>query len=574
MRRVVLLLEGRQEARACVVAHTLRVAVDPVALTWVDGDAAILDVDRADAWQALVVSSDSWTEPPRVLLWGSGRLRAAVPGSLGRRVVVLNRTRQQGVLHQDHAHALRSRRDHTAGGRVELRRRALGRGHRSLPLLQLRQPKDRSASVPLDVPNAIPDGFWAQEDTLSRDMMTSDWAGSQHIPSQHRLVAFYSAGSQLFSSVLTLDPTAPTLASWQPFAALEGTGAWAVNAPGVRDRGWLAYERPFDEDASPGPHQPRADRRLVQIRVTATGHVATVPMALPEGPHFRLAPVMPPHSPLPVDLQGSDAQLRARLGEIAALNPHTSAVGWAYLDEAFYLLPLHLALQLQRSGFSHDALREFRKLYDYGSATQRYTYPPLDPAGAATPTAYSRLADWLADPLDVHAIAAIRPGTAARAVLLALVRCLLDYGDSEFTQDTGEAITRARLLYRGGAGAAGRSAPPSAAERLRRGHRHPDPGRIGIGRGAGGVAGAAPQAAPRHESGGPPKPRAVAQEGAGRQRPWPERRDEAHAMIDAALAGQPKRPRTLLGALDEEAGRKSSRHWNAAAGPASRATTC
>ena len=31
VRRVVLLLEGRQEARACVVAHTLRVAVDPVA---------------------------------------------------------------------------------------------------------------------------------------------------------------------------------------------------------------------------------------------------------------------------------------------------------------------------------------------------------------------------------------------------------------------------------------------------------------------------------------------------------------------------------------------------------------
>jgi hypothetical protein len=559
VRQVVLLLEGRQDGRACVVAQTLRVSLDAVALTWVDGDAAILDVDRADAWQALVVSSDSWTEPPCVLLWGAEgcELRYLDPSGAA---WSSDPARQQGVLHEDHD---------TPFDLGETTPRAAVWSYDAGLWVVATNPYHFYSYVNRKIEahqflwtssNLMPDSFWARERTLSQDMMTSDWTGSQHIPSQHRLVAFYSTSSQLFSSVLTLDPTAPTLAPWQPFAALEGTGEWTVNAPGMRDRGWLAYERPFSEDTSPGPHEPRADRRLVQVRVTAAGHVATVPIPLLEGPHFRLTPVMPPYSPLPVDLRGSDAQLRTRLGEIAALNPDTSAVGWAYLDEAFYLLPLHLALQLQRSGFFDDALREFRKLYDYGSATQRYTYPPLDPAGAATPAAYSRLADWLADPLDVHAIAAIRPGTAARAVLLALVRCLLDYGDSEFTQDTGEAITRARLLYQE---ALALLDDPLLRQRLN--GCDEVIATLTLGGSGSSVVLAEWQALLVKLS------RVkdldvlrnlvmLLKKVLGANRPWPERRDEAHAMIDAALAGQPKRPRTLLGALDEEADRKSTRH--------------
>src|SRR5262249_28334335 len=148
------------------------------------------------------------------------------------------------------------------------------------------------------------------------------------------------------------------------------------------------------------------------------------------------------------DLRGFDTMQRSQLAQIAALNRDSPRPCWAYLDEAFHFLPLHLALQLHRSGFFEDALRWFRKLYDYAKpAGSRSTYPPLDPTGDASDGSYTRLPDWLADPLDVHAIAATRPGSYARFVLLCLIRCLLDYADAEFSRDTGEAIARARLLY-------------------------------------------------------------------------------------------------------------------------------
>src|SRR5262249_1356517 len=55
---------------------------------------------------------------------------------------------------------------------------------------------------------------------------------------------------------------------------------------------------------------------------------------------------------------------------------------------------------------------------------------------------------WLRnDPLDPHRIAHTRRGTYTRFTLLAIIRCLLDFGDAEFTRDTPESIPRARLLY-------------------------------------------------------------------------------------------------------------------------------
>src|SRR5262249_25891295 len=55
--------------------------------------------------------------------------------------------------------------------------------------------------------------------------------------------------------------------------------------------------------------------------------------------------------------------------------------------------------------------------------------------------------DWLLDPLDPHAIAAMRPGAYSRFTLMALVGCFLDFADAEFTLDTPESLARARTLY-------------------------------------------------------------------------------------------------------------------------------
>jgi hypothetical protein len=54
---------------------------------------------------------------------------------------------------------------------------------------------------------------------------------------------------------------------------------------------------------------------------------------------------------------------------------------------------------------------------------------------------------WLLDPLNPHAIAATRQNTYTRFTLLTIIRCLLDYADAEFTQDTSESNPRARRLY-------------------------------------------------------------------------------------------------------------------------------
>jgi hypothetical protein len=60
---------------------------------------------------------------------------------------------------------------------------------------------------------------------------------------------------------------------------------------------------------------------------------------------------------------------------------------------------------------------------------------------------YQRAPDWLLDPLNPHAIAATRRNTYTRFTILSIVRCLLDFADSEFTQDTAESLPRARSLY-------------------------------------------------------------------------------------------------------------------------------
>jgi hypothetical protein len=54
---------------------------------------------------------------------------------------------------------------------------------------------------------------------------------------------------------------------------------------------------------------------------------------------------------------------------------------------------------------------------------------------------------YLDDPFDPHAIAAMRPGAYRRAVVMAYIDNLLDWGDVLFRQYTAESIDEARMLY-------------------------------------------------------------------------------------------------------------------------------
>jgi hypothetical protein len=119
----------------------------------------------------------------------------------------------------------------------------------------------------------------------------------------------------------------------------------------------------------------------------------------------------------------------------------------AYLQEAWYFVPIHLALELHRAGQYEAALNWFRTAYDYGApkAARRVSCGIMD--GASLEADYERAQNWLLDPLNPHAIAATRKDTYTRFTLLAIVRCLLDYAEAEYTLDTAESVPRARTLF-------------------------------------------------------------------------------------------------------------------------------
>lgn len=118
-----------------------------------------------------------------------------------------------------------------------------------------------------------------------------------------------------------------------------------------------------------------------------------------------------------------------------------------YLHEAYYFVPIFLALQLQKRGEYVAALDWFRTVYDYSALPgTRKIYHGLV-LEESLEADYQRQANWLLEPLDTHRIAESRQNTYTRFTLQAIVRCFLEYADAEFTRDTVESLARARTLY-------------------------------------------------------------------------------------------------------------------------------
>lgn len=160
-------------------------------------------------------------------------------------------------------------------------------------------------------------------------------------------------------------------------------------------------------------------------------------------------------APLTIPRHLSAGQLQQRRQEIIdafALNADATPAVLTYLREAYYFVPLHLALALQRTGQYLASLDWFRTVYDYeaqiGPPNQRNIYYGLElDAKLPAVSQYQQASDWLLDPLNPHSIAATRRYAYARFTIMSLVRCLLDFADLEFTQETGESLARARTLY-------------------------------------------------------------------------------------------------------------------------------
>ena len=121
-----------------------------------------------------------------------------------------------------------------------------------------------------------------------------------------------------------------------------------------------------------------------------------------------------------------------------------------YLDEAYLFVPLQIAQRLRESGYHTAALDWLRSVYDYERppADRKISYRlVVDEQPNAPVGTFERDPDWVADPVNPHAIAETRALSYTRFTLLAICRCLLDYADAEFTRATAESVPRARELY-------------------------------------------------------------------------------------------------------------------------------
>jgi hypothetical protein len=130
-------------------------------------------------------------------------------------------------------------------------------------------------------------------------------------------------------------------------------------------------------------------------------------------------------------------------------NKGASASILTYLAEAYRLVPLQLALNMQASGQYAAALDWFMAVYDYRAEQgERYIDYGLEiDAGHPATGIFRHAEDWLLDPLNPHAVALTRRYAYTRFTIAAIIRCLNDFADAEFTQDTGESLVRARVLY-------------------------------------------------------------------------------------------------------------------------------
>jgi hypothetical protein len=150
-----------------------------------------------------------------------------------------------------------------------------------------------------------------------------------------------------------------------------------------------------------------------------------------------------------VEEKRSRTQLAARETQIAAAYQANvnAAQNLPYLDEAFYFVPVELGLRLARDAAYTAALDWFASVYDYVRpvATRKVARKLVLEEQLVAQLA--RAPDWLRDPLNPHAIAALRPNAYTRYTLLAIVRTLLAFADAEFTRANPESVPRAVELY-------------------------------------------------------------------------------------------------------------------------------
>lgn len=114
----------------------------------------------------------------------------------------------------------------------------------------------------------------------------------------------------------------------------------------------------------------------------------------------------------------------------------------------YFAIPILIAQRLQANREYAAALKWYREVYDFDASTAdpRIFYGFI--AEEHRPEATVRPDDWLdTDALDARKIADNRHNSYLKFTVNAIARCMNDFADSEFANETPESLTRARKLY-------------------------------------------------------------------------------------------------------------------------------
>lgn len=148
-------------------------------------------------------------------------------------------------------------------------------------------------------------------------------------------------------------------------------------------------------------------------------------------------------------LSDSDKTIRREIVTTALEENSLNLDQTIYLREAYYFVPILLALSLQRNGTYVAALDWYRTIYDYSlPVPQREIYAGLL-LERTLPDGFERLDNWfLGDQLNPHQIASTRAYTYTRFTIMSIIGCLIEYADAEFARDTDKSVARAAELYK------------------------------------------------------------------------------------------------------------------------------
>jgi hypothetical protein len=130
-----------------------------------------------------------------------------------------------------------------------------------------------------------------------------------------------------------------------------------------------------------------------------------------------------------------------------------SSANGIYYWEIFFHAPFLIAQALNLGQQFETAKTWYEYIYDPTGVSPYWKFLPFVPTD--TPTDMPTIAGvddalidaYLTDPFDPHAIAALRPMAYRKAIVMAYLDNLLDWGDMLFQQYTRESINEARMLY-------------------------------------------------------------------------------------------------------------------------------